>query len=52
MALRLGILGAALVVAGALNIGGFGVVTAIAGGVVLLGAGTAWLVTRRRPTSR
>lgn len=52
MARRLGILGAALVVAGAVNIGGFGAVTAIAGGAALLGAGTVWLVTRRRPTSR
>jgi hypothetical protein len=50
MALRLAILGAALVLAGALNIGGFGAVTAIVGGVVLLGAGVAWLVTRRRTT--
>lgn len=51
MAIRLAIIGAVLVVGGLVNLGGFGVYTVPAGGVVLLVAGVVWLA-RRRSTTR
>ncbi|MGW4696738.1 hypothetical protein ACWEO1_30665 [Kitasatospora cineracea] len=45
---RLAIVGGILLVAGPLNLSGYGTVTTAAGAVALLGAGVAWAVTRRR----
>jgi hypothetical protein len=45
---RLAIVGAVLVIAGPLNLTGYGTITTVAGGAALLGAAVAWAVTRRQ----
>lgn len=51
MPLRLAIIGAALLIAGALDLGGYGTISAAAGGAALVAAGIAWLVARRQSAS-
>lgn len=51
MIIRLAVVGAALVVGGLVNVGGFGKYAIPVGGVVLLVAGVLWLA-RDRSTNR
>lgn len=50
MAVRLALAGVVLIVVGVLNLGGFGVVTTVAGAVALVAAGVTWTAARRRPS--
>ncbi|WP_192808586.1 hypothetical protein [Actinomadura montaniterrae] len=51
MAIRLALVGVALVAAGALDLGGFREITVAAGGLALVASGISWLVARRGGTS-
>jgi hypothetical protein len=52
MVIRLAIAGAVLVVAGLVNVGGFGTLVRFVGVVALLGAGITWLVRTRNSSRR
>lgn len=48
MAVRLALLGVALIVLGVVNVGGYGVITTAVGAAALVGAGVVWTVPRVR----
>ncbi|MEU9021797.1 hypothetical protein [Actinomadura sp. NPDC048394] len=51
MAIRLALVGVALVAVGALNLGGFREITVVVGGLALVASGISWLIARRGGTS-